>query len=82
MSTVITSILGTSAHTFHSDVLIDILDEMPPDPTDVENVIHSLLFLGKPTKVLTNALNLDPWLSAHLADLMEPLELIDPEPTE
>lgn len=55
---------------------------MPPDPTDLEDLIHSLLMLGKPTQVLTQASQLDPLLSAHLADIMEPLELIDRDPDE
>ncbi|KAI0343020.1 hypothetical protein BDW22DRAFT_1329132 [Trametopsis cervina] len=61
------------------DVVVQILDEMPPDPTNLEDVIHSLLMLGKPNQVLSRASELDTWLSAHLADAMEPLELIDRE---
>ena len=69
-------------NTSRSEIVVQVLDEMPPDPTDFEDVIHSLLMLGKPTQVLSHASQLDPWLSAHLADIMEPLELIDRDPDE
>ncbi len=65
-----------------SDVVAQVLDEMPPDPTDLEDMIHSSLFLGKPRQALSEAAQLDTWLAAHLADLMEPIELIDAEPDE
>ena len=65
-----------------SDVVVEILDEMPPDPTNLEDKIHSALFLGKPKQVLSQAYKLDPWLSAHIADVMEPLDLIDRDTDE
>jgi nuclear pore complex protein Nup85 len=40
-------------------------------------MIHAYLFSGQPTKALPHAAQLDPWLAAHLADIMEPLSLID-----
>ena len=49
---------------------------MPPDPTDSEDMIHAALFSGQMDKVLRHSLQLDCWLSAHFADLMEALELI------
>ncbi|KAI9062477.1 hypothetical protein FKP32DRAFT_1686414 [Trametes sanguinea] len=61
------------------EVVAQVLDEMPPDPTDREDMIHSSLFLGRPTQALSEAAQLDVWLAAHLADLMEPIELIDAE---
>ncbi|RDX54141.1 hypothetical protein OH76DRAFT_1552905 [Lentinus brumalis] len=64
------------------DVVAQVLDEMPPDPTDLEDMIHSSLFLGKPRQALSEAAQLDTWLAAHLADLMEPIELIDTEPDD
>lgn len=63
------------------DIVGDILDDLPPDPTSQEDVIHSSLFLGKPAQSLRDAAQLDIWLSAHLADMMEALELIEPTPT-
>ncbi|KAH9926312.1 Nup85 nucleoporin-domain-containing protein [Epithele typhae] len=62
------------------EVVAQILDEVPPDPTDLEDVVYSALFLGKPAEALSTAEQLDIWLAAHLADLMEPIELIDSEP--
>lgn len=59
-----------------------ILDEMPPDPTDREDMVFSALFLGRPAEVLASAEQVDIWLAAHLADLMEPIELIDAEADE
>ena len=59
------------------DIVVDILDEIPPDPTNLEDSIHSALFLGKPQQALSQAHQLDSWLSAHLADAMEAIHLID-----
>ncbi|KAH9829993.1 Nup85 nucleoporin-domain-containing protein [Rhodofomes roseus] len=64
------------------DLVSDLLDEMPPDPTNLEDVVHSAMFLGKPTNVLAEAQRLDIWLAAHLADMMEALDLIDKEPDD
>lgn len=55
---------------------------MPPDPTNREDMTHAALFTGDPLKALVHAANLDPWLSAHLADMMEPLALVDKDPNE
>lgn len=55
---------------------------MPPDPTDLEDMIHASLFMGKPTQALSDAARMDIWLAAHFADIMEPLELIDAESDE
>lgn len=49
---------------------------MPPDPTDPEDMIHASLFSGQMEEVLRQSIQLDCWLSAHFADLMEALELI------
>lgn len=65
-----------------SEVVAQVLDELPPDPTDREDMVHSALFLGKPALALSECAHLDGWLAAHLADLMEPIELIDTEPDE
>ncbi|KAJ7334118.1 Nup85 nucleoporin-domain-containing protein [Mycena albidolilacea] len=65
------------------DVVDRVLDEMPPDPTDGEDMVHTALFAGKPADALLHASQLDRWLSAHLADIMEPLSLIsDPSRDE
>lgn len=65
-----------------SDVIAQVLEEMPPDPTNLEDMIHAALFTGDPMKALEHAAKLDPWLSAHLADMMEPLALVDKEPND
>ncbi|KZV65089.1 hypothetical protein PENSPDRAFT_756755 [Peniophora sp. CONT] len=59
------------------EVVSQILDTMPPDPTDTEDVILASLFSGKPGDALSQASKHDPWLSAHWSDLMENLDLID-----
>jgi nuclear pore complex protein Nup85 len=59
--------------------VVQVLDEMPPDPTSLEDMIHCALFSGQPLEALNHASQLDPWLSAHLADLMVPLSLIEVE---
>lgn len=64
------------------DVVAQIVDDVPPDPTDMEDMIHASLFGGDPTKALSYASQLDPWLAAHMADIMQSLGLIDREPVE
>jgi hypothetical protein len=60
----------------------DILDGTPPDPTDLEDMIQSSLLSGECSKALDYASQLDPWLAAHLADIMQALDLLDTEPDE
>lgn len=62
-----------------SEVVESALEEMPPDPTNLEDTIHAALFSGKTSKALDLAAQHDPWLSAHLADIMEVIELLDPD---
>ena len=52
---------------------------MPPDSTEHEDMVHAALFSGQPVEALHHASRLDCWLSAHLGDIMESLQLIDPE---
>ncbi|KAJ3718910.1 Nup85 nucleoporin-domain-containing protein [Lentinula raphanica] len=65
------------------DVTADILDSMPTDPTNIEDMLFASLLSGNAEQALQHASNFDLWLSAHLADIMEPLGLltndIDPE---
>ena len=49
----------------------EILDDLPSDPTDLEDAIQSSLFLGKPAQALAYAAKFDIWLAAHMAHLME-----------
>ncbi|KAF8074701.1 nucleoporin Nup85-like protein [Lyophyllum atratum] len=64
------------------NVVSQVLDDMPPDPTSLEDMIHAALFAGEPAKALEHASQLDRWLSAHLADIMVPLSLIESDPDE
>ncbi|KAG9309470.1 Nup85 nucleoporin-domain-containing protein [Chiua virens] len=64
------------------DVITQVLEDTPPDPTNLEDMVHAALIAGDPLKALDHASKLDPWLSAHLADMMEPLGLIDKDPNE
>lgn len=61
------------------DVVADVLETMPPDPTNLEDMMLSSLFSGHADQVLKHASDFDLWLSAHLADIMEPLGLLDAE---
>ncbi|KJA25724.1 hypothetical protein HYPSUDRAFT_134002 [Hypholoma sublateritium FD-334 SS-4] len=65
-----------------AEVAAQILSEMPPDPTQHEDMVHAALFSGQPIEALHHASNLDCWLSAHLGDIMESLQLIDAEPKD
>lgn len=65
-----------------SDVVTEILDDMPSDPTDLEDAIQSSLLLGKPIQALSYAAQFDVWLAAHMADLMQALGLLENETTE
>lgn len=56
-----------------------ILQDLPPDPTNLEEMVLVALFSGQPENALTYASQLDPWLAAHLADIMEPVSLIRDE---
>lgn len=73
---------SVTADTSKSDVIAQVLEDMPPDPTNLEDMIHAALFTGDPLKALDHAAKLDPWLSAHLADMMEPLALVDKDLNE
>ena len=67
-----------ASHVTLRDVVNQILDSMPPDPTDPEDMIHVALFRGEITEALSHAANLDPWLAAHWVDLMEAVDLLSP----
>ncbi|CAK5267637.1 unnamed protein product, partial [Mycena citricolor] len=58
------------------DVVGRILEDMPPDPTNREDMIHAAFLGGKPIQALEHAFHLDRWLSAHLADIMSPLSIL------
>lgn len=62
--------------------MAQVLDELPADLTDPEDAIQTSLFLGRPTEALSESAKLDIWLAAHLADIVEAIELVDKEPRE
>lgn len=64
------------------EVVNQILETMPPDPTDIEDTIHVALFRGETMEALSHASKLDIWLAAHWVDLMEPLELLTPRASD
>ena len=74
--------LDPSEWACHSQIVTEVIIDMPPDPTDSEDMIHAALFSGQMEEVLRHSLQLDCWLSAHFADLMEALELISPTVNE
>ncbi len=55
---------------------------MPPDSTILEDMVHSALFSSQLDQALGHAAELDPWLSAHLADILATLSLIDTDKDE
>lgn len=63
-------------------MVVDVIDDLPPDPTNQEDVVHASLLLGKPVQALRDAAQLDVWLAAHLADMMEALDLVPQTPTD
>ena len=67
-----------SPHVTLRDVINQILDTMPPDPTDPEDMIHVALFRGETMEALSHAAKLDVWLAAHWVDLMEAVDLLNP----
>lgn len=50
---------------------------IPPDPTDAEDALLAELVQGRPVKALSIASQIDPWLAAHLSDVMVPIGLLD-----
>jgi nuclear pore complex protein Nup85 len=64
------------------EVVSQVLDDMPQDPTNLEDMVHAALFSGDPAKALSHAAQLDPWLAAHMADLMQALSLIEKDANE
>ena len=59
------------------EVVYQIVESMPPDPTDLEDMIHVALFRGETMEALSYATKLDVWLAAHWVDLMEAVELLN-----
>jgi hypothetical protein len=53
---------------------------MPPDPTNMEDMVHVALFSGNPADAVAHAADMDVWLAAHLADVMEAVGLFKHNP--
>jgi hypothetical protein len=68
---------GIASYHIFRDVVNQILESMPPDPTDLEDMIHVALFRGETMEALSNASKLDVWLAAHWVDLMEAVDLLN-----
>ena len=73
------SIQDTKLFGWASEIVGPIIEDIPADPMNLEDMVHAELFHGRPEKALEYAAQLDPWLSSHLADLMNALSLIDSE---
>ncbi|KAF9244099.1 Nup85 nucleoporin-domain-containing protein [Melanogaster broomeanus] len=50
------------------DVITQVLQDMPPDPTNLEDMIHVALFMGDPYKALDHAAKLDPCSGLTIRD--------------
>ncbi|KAG9223819.1 hypothetical protein CCMSSC00406_0007681 [Pleurotus cornucopiae] len=64
------------------DIVAQAMDVLPPDPTNLEDMIHANLMSDKPEQALEYAARLDLWLAAHMADVMERLGMVDAVPDE
>ena len=66
-----------ASHFSLREVVNQILESMPADPTDLEDMIHVALFRGETMEALSYATKLDVWLAAHWVDLMEAVDLLN-----
>lgn len=57
-------------------VVEKVIDVIPYDPTDLEDLIHAQLLTGEVARSLASAEKLDVWLSCHLADVIHALGLL------
>ncbi|TFK52007.1 hypothetical protein OE88DRAFT_1735010 [Heliocybe sulcata] len=53
------------------ELAAEVLEDMPSDPTDLEDSIHVALVRAQYREALACSARLDPWLAAHLATVME-----------
>jgi nuclear pore complex protein Nup85 len=58
------------------------MEELPPDPTDVEDMFHSTIFSFKIEQALEFAARIDLWLAAHAADLVQLVGLVSSDVNE
>lgn len=62
-----------------SDIVARTLWSLPADPTDKEDALHLEFAQGRVVQALALAHEIDPWLSAHLVDIMASTGLLNPE---
>ncbi|KDN40916.1 hypothetical protein RSAG8_07784, partial [Rhizoctonia solani AG-8 WAC10335] len=55
-----------------------VAEEMPPDPTIPVHELHRAILAMEELEALEIAAQVDPWLAAHLADIFEKVETLDP----
>ncbi|KAH7327689.1 Nup85 nucleoporin-domain-containing protein [Rhizoctonia solani] len=55
-----------------------VAEEMPPDPTIPVQELHRAILAMEELEALEIAAQVDPWLAAHLADIFEKVEALDP----
>jgi nuclear pore complex protein Nup85 len=58
------------------DVVASILESLPRDPTLSEENLFAAFFSDQIGEVIKCANEIDIWLAAHLADMMQPLGLL------
>ncbi|KAF8693120.1 Nup85 Nucleoporin, partial [Rhizoctonia solani] len=56
-----------------------VAEEMPPDPTVPVQELHRAILAMEELEALEIAAQVDPWLAAHLADIFEKVEALDPQ---
>ncbi|CAE6471663.1 unnamed protein product [Rhizoctonia solani] len=55
-----------------------VAEDMPPDPTIPVQELHRAILAMEELEALEVAARVDPWLAAHLADIFEKVEALDP----
>jgi hypothetical protein len=63
-----------------SEVVEALASDSPPDPNEVEDKLLYNFFVDNLPKAVQYAMELDVWLGAHLADLMQAEGLIPSTP--
>ncbi len=57
------------------NVVAEITEEMPVDPTSLEEQLHAALFAADIVTAARLANDIDIWLVAHMVDILETLPL-------
>jgi nuclear pore complex protein Nup85 len=65
----------------HSELVSAVVRDLPPDSTDMEDQMMMHFFSSNFPKALERAVIIDPWLGAHLADLMQAEGLVSHLPS-